>query len=211
MNDACETPMSDHVARFWRLLEDEHVRILLDLKRTVGADAPDGPVVYWDGATFSDDVAKALVADRAAIERLQAALEEVVYMAGMPIDLPAEDILANLGATAKLALDGHGRGNPGHKAGGPAAREWLPIETAPKDGTVIELTWMEGGKAQEIWPLQWGHIQKNGLFPGTVGMWVTPDGSITWNADDPDGAPTHWRPLTSPDGTAAASTREGPP
>jgi hypothetical protein len=32
--------------------------------------------------------------------------------------------------------------------------DWQPIETAPKDGSVIELTWMEDGKPQEIWPMQ---------------------------------------------------------
>lgn len=73
--------------------------------------------------------------------------------------------------------------------------EWQPIETAPKDGKVIELTWMDGGKPQEIWPMQWGHIQKNGLFPGKTGFWIIPDGSMTWNDDDPDGAPTHWREI----------------
>lgn len=70
---------------------------------------------------------------------------------------------------------------------------WQTIDTAPKDGTVIELTWMEKGNAQEIWPLQWAHIQRNGFFPGKVGMWTSPDGSMTWNDDNPDGAPTHWR------------------
>jgi len=63
---AVETPMSDHVARFWQHLETETVRILIDLRREVGHDAPDGPSVYWDGASFGDDVAKALVADRVA-------------------------------------------------------------------------------------------------------------------------------------------------
>lgn len=71
---------------------------------------------------------------------------------------------------------------------------WLPIDSAPKDGTVVELTWMEGSHAQEIWPMQWGHIQKNGLFPDRVGMWIVPDGSITWNDDERGGGPTHWRP-----------------
>lgn len=73
--------------------------------------------------------------------------------------------------------------------------EWQDISTAPKDGTLIELTWMENGRPQEIWPMQWAHIQKNGFFPGKVGMWTAPDGSCTWNDEDPDGAPTHWRPV----------------
>jgi hypothetical protein len=47
---AAETPMSDHVAKFWQHLETETVRILIDLRRAVGHDAPDGPSVYWDGA-----------------------------------------------------------------------------------------------------------------------------------------------------------------
>ena len=64
MDQQAETPMSDHVARFWSLLATEHVRILIDIKRVVGADGPDGPITYWDGSSFSNDVAKALVADR---------------------------------------------------------------------------------------------------------------------------------------------------
>lgn len=75
--------------------------------------------------------------------------------------------------------------------------DWQPIETAPRDGTVIDLTWMEDGKPAEIWPMQWGHIQQNGLFPGQVGMWVATDGSCTWSETHTDGAPTHWRLSTS--------------
>jgi hypothetical protein len=42
--------------------------------------------------------------------------------------------------------------------------------------------------------MQWAHIQRNGLFPGKVGMWTMCDGSMTWNDDDGYG-PTAWRPL----------------
>lgn len=74
--------------------------------------------------------------------------------------------------------------------------EWQDINTAPKDGSEIELTWMDDGLPQERFIMQWGHIQQNGLFPGLVGMWVAPDGSFTWSDDNPDGAPTHWRTPT---------------
>ena len=74
--------------------------------------------------------------------------------------------------------------------------EWQPIATAPRDGTVIELTWMDNGRPQDIYPMQWGHIQRNPLFAGdTVGMWVMPNGAATWTEHDPEGAPTHWREL----------------
>jgi hypothetical protein len=72
--------------------------------------------------------------------------------------------------------------------------EWQTMDTAPKDGSVIELTAMLDGKPFEIWPMQWAHIQRNGFFPGTVGMWTAPDGSVTWNGSPDEGGPTHWRP-----------------
>ena len=76
---------------------------------------------------------------------------------------------------------------------GDQVADWHTIDSAPRDGTIIDLTWMENDLPQEIWPMQWGHIQRNGLFPDVVGMWVAPDWSVTWNEDDPSGAPTHWR------------------
>lgn len=77
--------------------------------------------------------------------------------------------------------------------------DWQPISTAPKDGTLIEITALEDdGTVFEIWPMQWMAIQRNGLFPGAVGMWTTPDGGITWNGAPDDCGPTHWRPLTPP-------------
>jgi hypothetical protein len=75
--------------------------------------------------------------------------------------------------------------------------DWQPIDTAPKDGTLLVLCWMDNGVPQETFLMQWGHIQANGLFPGKVGMWVAPDGSFTWN-DDGGGGPTHWKPGERP-------------
>lgn len=55
---AAETPMSDHVARFWRLLEEGRVRILVD------SECPGfGGIGYYASASFGDDVAKALVTE----------------------------------------------------------------------------------------------------------------------------------------------------
>lgn len=77
--------------------------------------------------------------------------------------------------------------------------DWQSIESAPRDGSVIEITAFEadGVTPFEIWPCQWGHIKTNPLFaPGQIGMWMLPDGSVTWR--EGDGGPTHWRQLRSP-------------
>lgn len=56
----CETPMADHVERFWQLLATEHVRILIDIRRNHNEGQPS----HWDSASFPNDVAKAIVAQR---------------------------------------------------------------------------------------------------------------------------------------------------
>lgn len=60
---AKETPMSDHIERFWKLLRTEYVRILIDIRR----DHDEGQPPHWDSATFPDDVAKALVAEHTVL------------------------------------------------------------------------------------------------------------------------------------------------
>lgn len=92
---ACETPMSDHIARFWRHLTEEHVRILLDLRRNTSS------VIYWDGASFSNDVAKALVKERdntwTAVDDCKALLEAInhtLYAHGkVDVNTPLHDRL----------------------------------------------------------------------------------------------------------------------
>jgi hypothetical protein len=67
-----------------------------------------------------------------------------------------------------------------------------PIATAPKDGTLI----MVGDPDVGEFPMRWGHIQRNEFFaPGSVGMWIMIDGSMTWSEAD-DCGPTTWREST---------------
>lgn len=76
-----------------------------------------------------------------------------------------------------------------------ANRDWRDMKTAPRDGTVVLLTWMHNGKPQEIFPMQWQEAATNDFFaPGVTGMWVLPGGGATWTEHDLDGAPTHWAP-----------------
>ncbi len=69
---------------------------------------------------------------------------------------------------------------------------WLPISEAPRDGTEIDITWFDAGFPHDICRMKWGHIQRNGLFPGRVGMWVTECGKFTWDESGGHG-PTHFR------------------
>lgn len=76
--------------------------------------------------------------------------------------------------------------------------EWQPISTAPRDGTVIDLTWMENGRPQEIYPMRWNPFAENKLVQDHRGLWAMHsqiNGAllVTWSEDYPDGAPTHWR------------------
>jgi len=74
---------------------------------------------------------------------------------------------------------------------------WQPIETAPRNGAVLEITALEpDGQPFEIWPMKWDPEKTNGMFPGVRGFWTTPDGTVTWN-EDGDAGPTHWRPSRS--------------
>src|SRR4051812_12607103 len=57
---ATQTPMSDHIARFWHLLETEDVYISLHISRARDGTQPP----HWDTSHFPADVAKALVQDR---------------------------------------------------------------------------------------------------------------------------------------------------
>ena len=77
--------------------------------------------------------------------------------------------------------------------------DWQPIETAPKDGTFVNLTWMENGEPQEIFThMVWNRFAGNPLVQNGKGIWVCRGRSgkilLTWSEETPDGAPTHWSP-----------------
>lgn len=75
-----ETPMSDHVALFWRLLEEGKVRILID------TECPGfGDVGWYASSSFGNDVAKALVADRVALKAAEQVRNRPLYKSFPPI------------------------------------------------------------------------------------------------------------------------------
>nr|WP_295828262.1 hypothetical protein [uncultured Azospirillum sp.] len=82
----------------------------------------------------------------------------------------------------------------------PTPDDFLPISTAPRDGTLVKLAAFDAkGRLDASVKMRWKADARNPLFPGVVGFWVTPDfpgpHSFTWNESDPDAAPTHWRPV----------------
>lgn len=69
--------------------------------------------------------------------------------------------------------------------------DWLPIATAPKDGTPVEL------RAEDEGPFRmyWDATASNALVSTHAGIWVLVGGGLTWCDERPEGAPTHWRPI----------------
>lgn len=61
------------------------------------------------------------------------------------------------------------------------------IDTAPRDGTLIMVGDPEVGR----FLMKWNPNATNGLFPGAVGFWETPNGSMTWSEHN-DCGPTYW-------------------
>lgn len=50
---------------------------------------------------------------------------------------------------------------------------WHTMDSAPKDGTALVLTWMEGEKPQEIYPnMVWNQFAKNPLVQDGKGIWA---------------------------------------
>ena len=75
--------------------------------------------------------------------------------------------------------------------------EWQPIETAPRDGTVILLAWSRRNERfnTAVRPGFWDKDRKN--FP-----WVAVIEGCSYAAFDAwrEDGPTHWHPLPDPPG-----------
>jgi hypothetical protein len=85
---------------------------------------------------------------------------------------------------------------------------WQEIETAPKDGTHIDI-WASGFRYTNAW---WHEKGKSGLEddapPAFASGWYVPDergGSFPDNVDDP----THWMPIPDPPTLTVTATQDG--
>jgi hypothetical protein len=77
-------------------------------------------------------------------------------------------------------------------------KEWRPIETAPRDGTEIEvIAFDDRGTVEEgPFPMRWNCAGMNGIVSIRPGIWECGD-NFTWCEDHGFG-PTHWRPSPTP-------------
>lgn len=71
-----------------------------------------------------------------------------------------------------------------------ALTDWLPYETAPKDGTMVQLRAEDEGPFEMYWD-----ADRLGMVSTSKGVWVLRGGGMTWCDELPAGAPTHWAPL----------------
>jgi hypothetical protein len=69
----CETPMSDHVARFWQLVREFEVRIVVD-QMTAGF----GGKGFYATSIFSNDTAKAILSTNEKLTAENARLREAL-------------------------------------------------------------------------------------------------------------------------------------
>jgi len=110
VRNAAQTPMREHVERFWRLLETEHVRILVEIRRDHSS------IPYWDSSSFPDDIAKVIADDHRALQSHEAA--PAATQSGEPIAWMAD--------AAQPTLNRHELVD-----GGFTEAEIIPLYTAP--------------------------------------------------------------------------------
>ncbi len=91
-----------------------------------------------------------------------------------------------MGATAKLlekAVDAL------------ASQEWQPIETAPKDGTKIDVLLWGWGRLSDI---AWEELEGFGP-PYPEETWCDGFGNPCWTPMEGPKSITHWRPINAPE------------
>jgi hypothetical protein len=72
---------------------------------------------------------------------------------------------------------------------------WRPINTAPRDGTFVEV--MADDEPRSIYVMRWNPAGYNGLVqPEPTGIWESEGNNFTWSESRGFG-PTHWRRLGS--------------
>ena len=70
---------------------------------------------------------------------------------------------------------------------------WKDIKGVPKDGTKVWLAAEdEGIMVDRVGPMVWFADENNPPFQQELGIWMTPDKSLAWSVENPDGAPTHF-------------------
>lgn len=72
--------------------------------------------------------------------------------------------------------------------------EWRQIETAPRDGTIVEVMDPECG----TFTMRWNPAGHNPICQHEYGngLWECPGNNFTWSEDKGFG-PRYWRPLTA--------------
>lgn len=72
------------------------------------------------------------------------------------------------------------------------AVDFRPIESAPRDGTLIIL---RADDAPDM-VMRWNASGRNALVQPGPGIWETETGDVTWSEYRAGSGPTHWRIVT---------------
>lgn len=194
----CETPMSDHVERFFQMLEGGTVRILVDTEQ-------------WHSASFPDDAAKAIAAayrsaSNSGAEAFRSAVKmhirEEIEATRKACDAAWAEYTPELGLHAinvyEALLVSIDAAIPLPAPGAPAS-PWRDMETAPKTGDEIDV-WVGGEFPRRVPDVSWRK-------PTDSEWWV--HGGDTIETADPawhdcfgplgkEGQPVAWMPRPTP-------------